>query len=470
MSIATLLLEEPTGGSPTGQGDWSLVVEILVPDPGSDAGQWGVGTWGTSVWSTLTWVDVTDSVRGMTWTRGSDEVFGRPRVGNIALTLEDRTGDYDPWTADAGTFYAPGTIMRAGLISPTGITDAVYGVHTWIPQWTGIVEMWAPQIVAAQLDGQGAADRYVEVYLSETLRDLAQTDELPVSPTQGAGESSLARFSRLLDAAEWRYGLLVAAQNVLPGGYALQATDMGDNRLAELYLTADSCDTQFRTLRDGRAGVTAPEYATADMNIYAFPLSMISWNEYPQRVPSIRFDRADSTEVTGTSNVVSVAYRPETFHSMAQDTEISNDVIIAAVGRTPQRFQQLASIARFGRRSYVRSDFLNNEDATPAVIAQYTSIRRALATLRIEAITVDSWARPLEQFLAVIACEPGDDSTIRYPFGTDPRGYIVGRLAQIVHRVSPAVAGARMMWETDVRVDTREVGNVPGAQLPATQP
>jgi hypothetical protein len=470
MSIATLLLEEPTGGSPTGQGDWNLVVEILVPDPGSDAGQWGVGTWGTSVWSTLTWVDVTDSVRGMTWTRGSDEVFGRPRVGNIALTLEDRTGDFDPWTADAGTFYAPGTIMRAGLISPTGINDAVYGLRTWIPQWTGIVEMWAPEIVAAQLDGQGAADRYVEVYLSETLRDLAQTDELPVSPTQGAGENSLARFPRLLDAAQWRYGLLVAAQNVLAGGYPLQATDLANNRLAELYLTADSCDSQFRTLRDGRAGVTAPEYATANIDIDAFPLAMISWAYSTWRVPFVVFDREDSTEVTALSNVVSVAYRPETFHSMAQDTEISNDVIIAAVGGTPQRFQQLASVARFGRRSYVRSDFLNNEDATPQLLAQYTSVRRALATLRIEAITVDSWARPLEQFLAMIACEPGDKSTIRYPFGTDPRPYILGRLAQIVHRVTPAVAGARMMWETDVRVDTREVGNVPGAQLPSTQP
>ena len=144
--------------------------------------------------------------------------------------------------------------------------------------------------------------------------------------------------------------------------------------------------------------------------------------------------------------------------------------MIAAVGRTAQRFQQLASITRFGRRSYVRNDFLNDEDATPALIAQYTSIRRALATLRVEAITIDSWARPLEQFLATIACEPGDLSTIYYPFGTDPRPYIIGRLAQIVHRVTPAVAGARMMWETDVRVDTRIVGGVPGAQLPSTQP
>ena len=476
MSIASLLLEEPTGGSPTGQSDWSLVVEILLPVPSSDAGIWGIGTWGTSKWSVLSWVDITDKVRGISWTRGSDEVYGRPRVGQISMTLDNRDGTLDPWTADAAQFYAPGTILRAGLISPTGINDPYYGVRTWIPQWTGIVEMWAPQIVAAQLDGLDAADRYIEVELAETLRDLAQVDEVALAVPVGAGETAEDRFERLLLAANWRYGTLISAQNVqLPTAYTLQATDMDENRLAELYLTADSSDSQFRTLRDGRAGVTASEYAgtTVSISVDAFPLVLVSWVDIGsspsvRRLSTLYLDREDSTASTSTSSTVTVAFRPETFRSMSQDTEISNDVIFSAVGRTPQQFEQLNSIARFGRRSYVRSDLLNNDDVYPALFAQYTSIRRALSTLRIEAVTVDTWARPLQQFLATVCAEPGDRAYVKNPIGSGTRGEIFGFVAQVTNRVTPGVSGASIVWETDIRVDTREVLNVTGAQVPAT--
>jgi len=176
-----------------------------------------------------------------------------------------------------------------------------------------------------------------------------------------------------------------------------------------------------------------------------------------------------STPLGASGDIVSVAYRPETFRSQAQDSEIANAVTFQRVDGVAQTARQEASIVRYGQRSYVRRDLLNagGEDSTVRTLAVRTSLRRALATLRVDAVTVDTWARPLPQFLATVAIEPTDEAVIVSPLGDDPRPSVSGRVASIVHRVTPRVAGASMIWETDIRVDTREVVGVPGGQLPA---
>jgi hypothetical protein len=135
-TVAEFLLQPPqSAGTPTGQGDWHLVVEILHPEPGSAL--WGIDYWDESDWGAIDWQPLTDRVRGMEWMRGSDEIFGRPRVGYVFLTLDDNDGEMDPWTSDVAQYLAPGTVLRAGLTSATGIVDADYGTVTWLPQWTG---------------------------------------------------------------------------------------------------------------------------------------------------------------------------------------------------------------------------------------------------------------------------------------------------------------------------------------------
>lgn len=467
---ADMILQPPTNsGLPTGQADWRLVVEILLPTP--TAGIWGLATWGTATWAETSWVDVTDKVRGMEWTRGSDEVFGRPRVGRIALTLTDQ-GEFSPWTAPVAQYLAPGTLMRAGLVSAAGVGHHGYGLVSWIPQWTGIVEEWAPVLVESNI-----ADRFIEVTLNETVRDLAQVDNIALSAPVGSGEGAGPRTQRLLDAAAFRYGYLQEAQNLGVSNYPLQSTIMAQNRLAELYLTADSSDTQFRSIRDGRAASTATEYigttGTADARVW--PLVLVSWYRDTAQDKSTPFFVLDSTDTltqaptTGfENNWVHVAYRPQTFRSKNQDVEISNAVAFARVGGSLQEYRQQASIQRYGQRSYIRTDFLNVTDPPVALFAQYVSIRRALATLRVEAVTIDTWARPLAQWQAMVTVEPTDRARIYSPLGGSPRPYIGGLVASITHRVSPRVPGSSMLWETDVRIDTRTVVNVPGAQLPST--
>lgn len=481
LTVPDLLLQPPptSRGVPVGQADWRLVVEILLPTDGSAV--WGVAAWDEDAWAQLAWVDITTEVRGMEWRRGSDEVYGRPRVGIISLTLSNGSGQFDPWLAPSAQYLAPGTILRAGLVSPTGIDGSPdYGIVRWLPQWTGIVETWAPLLDGSLLDDFTASDRWVEVTLNETLRDLAQVDDLALPSPVGAGEPVRDRIPRLTDAAAWRYGLLIEAQNVVSSDYPVQSTEMAQNRLAELYLTADSSDSQFRSLRDGRAGLTASEYAgsgTAPADLAAQPLALVSWYYNTagagSRIPVYLLGPSDQISDPDPDYLyVTGAYRAESFRSQAQDSEISNNVILAAVGRDQQQWRQLASIQRYGERSYVRSDYLNSTDEPVALIARYISIRRALATLRIEAVEVDTWARPLPQFLATVLVEPGDKSFVYAPFLRSDlvRPSIYGLVAEIAHKVTPRVAGSSMVWTSEIRVDTRTVFNVPGAQLPATDP
>lgn len=473
LSTQDLLSQVPTsGGLKTGQGDWKLLVQILLPDAGS--GLWGLGEWDEATWALLQWTDITDRVRGLEWTRGSDEVFGRPRVGRIALTLDNNDGTMDPWTAVSAQFLAPGTILRCGLLSPTGILDADYGHVYWLPQWTAIVESWDPIIVESN-----AADRFVQVTLNETVRDVAQVDDPELSSAVGANEGSWSRIERLLDAASWRYGTLLEAQNLTPApttAYGLQSTTMAQNRLGECYLVADSSDTQFRSIRDGRAALTASEYIgnVGDADATVWPLVLFSYYDTGAgRTPALYLDRDDDEIAAGgvfPAGAPIVGYRPSTFRSKTQDVEISNAVTLQRVGGVEQTFRQEASINRYGQRSFVRRDLLNKsgDDATVALLAQYISIRRALATLRIEAVTIDTWARPLAQFLATISTEPTDRALIYEPLGSGSRAYINGYVASITHRVSPRVSTHSVLWETDIRIDTRIVEGVPGAQLPAT--
>jgi hypothetical protein len=116
---------------------------------------------------------------------------------------------FSPWNKNTpfGTvgYFAPGTIIRVGIRSAT---DTRAG--GWLPQITCIVDQWSP--VYADPTG---ADRFVDVSAVETLRDLAQIDENALPGVVGGGENPVERIERLLDAADWKYGLLVEARQLL---------------------------------------------------------------------------------------------------------------------------------------------------------------------------------------------------------------------------------------------------------------
>jgi hypothetical protein len=460
LTVAELLQQPPNvaHGAPLGAGDWRIVYELLLP--ADETSLWGIGKWGTATWNVLAWTDITPWVRGAEWSRGSDEPYGRPRVGELAVTLSSRDQRFSPWNPtppDGGvSFFGPGTILRVGCRSAT---DTRAG--GWLPQITTIVDTWDEQIVAANV-----ADRIVEIRAFETLRDLAQIDDNALGGVVGGGENALARFPRLLAASGWRYGLKIEAQNVLSGAYPLQSTDMSANRLAECYLTADSCDAQFRTDRTGAALVTNVEYITvigpADASI--LPLMAFSTAGV---LPAFGLDWS-SWSFAG---VRRVAYRPDTFESGNTDDNVINDARFARVGGTQQVFEQFASIARHGRRTLVRNDLLLDNDPGIALIAQYTTVRRALNTLRVKAVTVPTSDLADDDALTVLAADVQSFVTVYPPDklapGTPGRPLISGFVSGVAHRWTYRNPSASTL-ETVFSVDTRTVSNLPSAQLPPT--
>jgi hypothetical protein len=232
------LLEPPddTFGYELGQDDWRFIVEMLLPDDG--ASLWGVATWngasGDGVWSESVWTDVTNSVAGVAWRRGSDQYGDRPRTGTLNLTLRVEGDNFSPFgTATTKAYFAPGTLVRISCVeSSTG---------EWVPQFCGVVDAW-PQDFA-----QITTHSTVTVSAVETTAFLAQIDDNATS-TVGTGDDVVARITRLLTAAEWPYSVVAETKSAT---FQLQSTDMADNRLSEIHLSADSADCVFYSHRSG---------------------------------------------------------------------------------------------------------------------------------------------------------------------------------------------------------------------------
>jgi len=490
LSVADLLQQPPlpSHGVPTGIGDWKLSVELLLPADGLS--MWGFGVWGVSEWNSLAWRDVTPWVRGLEWNRGQDQPYGRPRVGSLSVTLDSSEDQFDPWnpspaatvdsmvlplldddgdplTDDDGdpltmvgsgsvtfpvSYFSPGSIIRVGVRSAT---DGRVG--GWLPQITAIVDTWGVRYV-----GPNRADRFVDITAFETVRDLAQIDDNALPGVVGGGETGLERFERLIAASGWKYGLIVEAQNILAGSYTLQSTDMANNRLTELYLTADSCDVHFRSDRTGAALVTNVEYASAPSTL---PLWVFSRSG---NFPAVSFMTTADYSATP---YATIPYRADTVETGNNDDSIVNDARFARAGGLQQAYEQPASIARHGRRSLVRGDLLNTSDATVLQIAQYTTIRRGLNTLRVDAFTVSTsdieHSSSDDIALSMLAVDVQSMAYFVPPGGTFAGPYIIGFVSNLSHRVTPR-NGGEVTWETTVGLDTRTVMNLPVAQLPAS--
>lgn len=171
----------------------------------------------------------------------------------LAVLVDMTTLPSTPHAVDRGWFRAD-TGQRVMADSTAAVTSPPLTVFaftvgtTWVPQFTGRVESWVETTSAL------GRERFVTIELQETVGWLAGVDKNAVPSLQGGGESPALRFDRLLDDAGWTYGFHVDyAVTPTP---TLQSTDLAENRLAELHLTADSSDLWFRSHRSGVAVVT----------------------------------------------------------------------------------------------------------------------------------------------------------------------------------------------------------------------
>ena len=453
MTLESLLTTAPdtAAGIAIDLDDWRLSVEALLP--ATDAALWDVTDWDEVDWGQLAWVDITGDVRGIEWTRGADEYRGRPRIGIVTLTLASPDRKFDPWnplteTAQAG-YFAPGTIIRCGVQSAT-----YTGVGLWIPQWTVIVDRWEQTSVGSE------ADFAVNIIGYETARDLAEVDDNALASAVGAGDTLNERMTRLLDAADWPYGYIESTQD---SGIVLQSTDMADNRLAEIYRTADSTDHTVRSARDGRLMAYTFDYPGA-VSVSVWPLLDVSSIVLGvDDVPAFGVSRS----LSGGVDYQVVKYDYDTFRTYPTDEGMVNDARYARVGGTQQVAENADSIARFGRRTQVRNDLLCTTDGAAANLAAYNVARKGANALRVASVDLTPWAwNDDSNYLAAIAADIGVLAFVYPPRSTagtsDP--YMFATLSTMTHRIRPR-GPERLQWDMSFGFDTRVIYNLPGQQL-----
>ena len=442
-------------GSLIGVGDWRLVVEALLPETGSAL--WDFARWDEDVWGELDWYDMTPYVRGMEWRRGADAYLGRPRVGSATITLDNADARWSPWNPDppAGSvaYFAPGTVVRCGVVSDT---DTRAG--GWIPQFTIITDSWSESLFGV------GADSWIDLAGFETLGWLAGIDDNALPVPVGSGEGAAQRLVRLLDAAEWPFGLVVDAENLDPvTEYPLLSTDMAANRIAECYQVADSSDVWFRSSRKGEAIAENLVNSTVARTSDVWPLIDFGVSTPNPHVAFVPFDDDPDT-------VLYVTYDADSFSTATDAEHIMNDARWARAGGTQQIVEHAASIARYGRRSQPRTDLLNDNDTDVAALAALEVNARARSTIRVQAVTIASSDRGDDKYLATIAadigvpCDAYPPGTVKADLGDQPG--LGGRIESMTHRITPRSAG-HITWQTVFGVATSEVRNLVAGELPA---
>lgn len=472
--LGVLALDPPasSAGTPIGLDDWRLVVEIAVPDSATSV--YGGGQYGIAAWTGLEWLDVTARVRGLEWTRGSDEPYGRPRIGELVVTFDNRDGLLSPWTTSAAvatsSLFTPGLPIRVGCVSATSAVG-----DGWLPQITCVIDEWAETRVSRD------ADRLVEARCFETMRDLAGIDDLATGSVVGYGEDAADRTLRLLDAAGWQWGTnAIDALTILdrladdyPTG--LQSTDMAANRLAELYQTADSNGLIVRTERTGRvllywprlAYLNASGWRTVDRSQWPLVDHSARTLASGVEIPAIGFD-VSGYRVGAYSTwdgVLVVPYDAGSLAVTVTDEHVVNDVQLGKVGGTAVPYTNPESIGKHGRRATRRTDMLYADDAAGALT--YTALYepRSRTALIVDAIEVATSDRGDDTYLGMIAVDIGVPCFVRPPdsgsFASSPDAPILyGTVAAVTHRVTPRKDGAT--WTSTVRVDPDEYAGALG--------
>jgi hypothetical protein len=267
----------------------------------------------------------------------------------------------------------PRVLWVHGGVIPT----STEGTSQWRPRFTGTIETISDE------NAETDAARWVNVTAVETLADLAKVDD-PERPVSGNGEHVGARAKRLADAANWRFYYTGIERVTGPSEYAdkispvatMQATNLAQNRLSELYLTSDSTDMDALSGRKGELVLSSRGLAPTYFND-----AEVGW-DFTNGLPVALSDGEATTEYTQAfTGTFDLTWLPCVNISTARDNEgVLSGVSMARVGGT--QYSKEMSGSRAGRSSFTRNDLICRSDATVQTIVNSTLDRRHKATTK----------------------------------------------------------------------------------------
>lgn len=362
--------------------------------------EWDEGAWDSAVWGPdETFVDITDYLRSFNTTRRFGREVAAWEAGTGTLTLDNRDGRF---SADnlSGPYVSAGVSgirpWRAVKIRATynSITYSVARMYAtdWIESY--------PQLAAAD-----SGDAIVTVPMVDEFARLANFDGLELTPA-GAGDLFGERIHRVLDAAGF-----AGERAIEVGVTTMQATDLSQNTVTELKLTADS--EGGAVYIDHRGAVVGEEMLALVQNARSITSQATFGDGGGDEVPY------SDISIDGAGDL------------------IVNIASYARVGSTAQTAADPTSRALYGDRRDTRTDLVCETDDQAEDLATWKVMRFKDPERRVSSIQIKPRRNPSVMFPLALGLQVRDLVTVvRRP----PGGHTITQfchIAGIRHVLTP---------------------------------
>ena len=321
---------------------------------------------GTDVLGTpsgVNWQSIpTSDVRSVSIRRGRTREDQANQPGQLTLTLDNRSGNYDPDNLlSTYQWYGYSTLMRGMAVR----VSATYSATTYV-QYVGYVE---------HIDVDVSLDPIVTIVCTDALAILGAR-QLATIPSNYSGDTTAARIGRILDTIAWS-----TSNRVLTGSRQMQPTTFGNTALG---LCEEATACEFGRLHADRNG-----------NVVLIPYENL-------KTTTQRFALSD-TRATNT-----IEY--DTIHTTPGSYFLINQCVLTQYAGYFQTSDVIASEGRFGTYTRnVSAPLLNDADAV--TMAGYYAARTAYPSTRVDKISFDGIGVG-SQWTNILQTDLGDKVTV----------------------------------------------------------
>jgi hypothetical protein len=366
-TVATLV---PTlgGTPPSSQVIWVDLVTLSSTTVGF--GAWDTAVWDTALWGPdEIWADISPWVRSVNTDRRFDRTMQAWESGAATISLNNQDARFSP--ANLGGPYVSYGITSIRPWRPVRIRATWAGVTYDL--YKGYAVSWKEVYDQPSPNGGGA---YMTVSCVDEMDALARVDGLAQTPV-GSGELSGPRIHRVLNIAGHTGTRVVDVGNV-----TMQATDLSQNTVQELRLTADS---------EG-GGL------------------------YIDRAGAVVFERSTALVENGRSNTIQAVYGdgPGELPYSAVEPAYDGDLMVNIVswsrtgGATQTATDEISRALDKDKRDTSKTNLMCSTDAQVATLAQFFIQRFSKPEDRIASVTIKPRNNPAVLFPAVLSREVRD--------------------------------------------------------------
>lgn len=328
-----------------------------------------------------TWTDISQYVRSGTISRPASRVQGpllTYQAATATAVLKNGDGRFDPENL-AGPYVSAGATQVLPMI-PIRYRMITGGVEYLL--FSGFADSW-------QVPDTNLGPNYEEITLtaSDAFKILSQIT-LPTVAGVGAGETSGARVSRILNAAGWYTD--APKRDIATGDNTVQAATFGADALSLMQVTADSEIGELYV--DGSGAVV-----------------------FRNRQAILEDTRSNTVQaVFGDSGGTTHSGLPELPYTAVgradDDLQLCNDVQATIAGSANlQEVTDATSIAKYVfPRTYERSDLILQADTDALNWAQYILYLSAQSETRFDTLTVNPLRDPDDLWPQVLGRDIGD--------------------------------------------------------------